>query len=69
MVTISTRIKRHGDLLAIAGSDSMTCSVRSARIRIMAHEELDIAVNEIVHMNRASQGSGDRRKTGLELSL
>jgi TatD DNase family protein len=49
MVTISTRIKRHGDLLAIAERfDDVFCSIGTHPHN--AHEELDIAVNEIVHM-------------------
>jgi len=47
MVTISTRIKRHGDLLAIAERyDDVFCSVGTHPHN--AHEELDIAVDEIV---------------------
>jgi TatD DNase family protein len=49
MVTISTRIKRHGDLLAIAERyDDVFCSIGTHPHN--AHEELDIAVDEIVRM-------------------
>jgi TatD DNase family protein len=49
MVTISTRIKRHGDLIAIAERyDDVFCSVGTHPHN--AHEELDIAVDEIVRM-------------------
>ena len=49
MVTISTRIKRHGDLLAIAERyDDVFCSVGTHPHN--AHEELDITVDEIVDM-------------------
>ena len=49
MVTISTRIKRHGDLLAIAERyDDVFCSVGTHPHN--AHEELDIAIDEIVRM-------------------
>jgi TatD DNase family protein len=49
MVTISTRIRRHGDLLAIAERfDDVFCSIGTHPHN--AHEELDIAVNEIVRM-------------------
>jgi len=47
MVTISTRIKRHGDLIAIAERyDDVFCSVGTHPHQ--AHEELDIAVDQIV---------------------
>src|SRR5258705_4297675 len=47
MVTISTRIKRHADLLAIAERyDDVFCSIGTHPHH--AHEELDIAVNDIV---------------------
>jgi TatD DNase family protein len=49
MVTISTRIKRHGDLLAIAERyDDVFCSIGTHPHN--AHEELDITIDEIVHM-------------------
>ena len=49
MVTISTRIKRHGDLLAIAERyDDVFCSIGTHPHN--AHEELDVAVDEIVRM-------------------
>jgi TatD DNase family protein len=49
MVTISTRIRRHGDLLAIAERfDDVFCSIGTHPHN--AHEELDIAVDEIVRM-------------------
>jgi TatD DNase family protein len=49
MVTISTRIKRHGDLIAIAERyDDVFCSIGTHPHN--AHEELDVAVNEIVRM-------------------
>jgi TatD DNase family protein len=49
MVTISTRIKRHGDLIAIVERyDDVFCSVGTHPHN--AHEELDIAVDEIVRM-------------------
>ena len=47
MVTISTRIKRHGDLIAIAERfDDVFCSIGTHPHN--AHEELDIALDEIV---------------------
>ena len=47
MVTISTRIKRHGDLIAIAERyDDEFCSIGTHPHH--AHEELDIAVDDIV---------------------
>jgi TatD DNase family protein len=47
IVTISTRIKRHNDLIAIAERyDDVFCSVGTHPHQ--AHEELDIAVDEIV---------------------
>src|SRR6266568_1585615 len=47
MVTISTRIKRHGDLIAIAERyDDVFCSTGTHPLH--AHEELDIAVDDIV---------------------
>ncbi len=47
MVTISTRIKRHGDLIAIAERyDDVFCSIGTHPHH--AHEELDIAVDDIV---------------------
>jgi len=47
MVTISTRIKRHGDLIAIAERyDDVFCSTGTHPHH--AHEELDIAVDDIV---------------------
>jgi TatD DNase family protein len=47
MVTISTRIKRHGDLIAIAERyDDVFCSIGTHPHQ--AHEELDIAVDDIV---------------------
>ena len=49
MVTISTRIKRHGDLLAIAERyDDVFCSIGTHPHN--AHEELDVTIDEIVHM-------------------
>jgi len=49
IVTISTRIKRHGDLIAIAERyDDVFCSVGTHPHQ--AHEELDIAVDDIVRM-------------------
>ena len=49
MVTISTRIKRHGDLIAIAERyDDVFCSTGTHPHH--AHEELDIAVDDIVRM-------------------
>jgi TatD DNase family protein len=49
MVTISTRIKRHGDLIAIAERyDDVFCSIGTHPHQ--AHEELDIAVHDIVRM-------------------
>ena len=49
MVTISTRIKCHADLLAIAERyDDVFCSIGTHPHN--AHEELDVAVDEIVHM-------------------
>ena len=49
MVTISTRIKRHGDLIAIAERyDDVFCSIGTHPHN--AHEELDVAIDEIVHM-------------------
>jgi TatD DNase family protein len=49
MVTISTRIKRHADLLAIAERyDDVFCSVGTHPHN--AHEELDVTIDEIVHM-------------------
>jgi TatD DNase family protein len=49
MVTISTRIKRHGDLLGIAERyDDVFCSVGTHPHN--AHEELDVTIDEIVHM-------------------
>jgi TatD DNase family protein len=49
MVTISTRIKHHGDLIAIVERyDDVFCSVGTHPHN--AHEELDIAVDEIVRM-------------------
>jgi TatD DNase family protein len=51
IVTISTRIKRHGDLIAIAERyDDVFCSVGTHPHQ--AHEELDIAVDEIVRMTK-----------------
>jgi TatD DNase family protein len=47
MVTISTRIKRHADLLAIAERyDDVFCSVGTHPHN--AHEELDVTIDEIV---------------------
>jgi TatD DNase family protein len=47
MVTISTRIKRHGDLIAIAERfDDVFCSIGTHPHN--AHEELDIALDEIM---------------------
>ena len=49
MVTISTRIKRHGDLIAIAERyDDVFCSIGTHPHN--AHEELDVTIDEIVHM-------------------
>ena len=49
MVTISTRIKRHADLLAIAERyDNVFCSIGTHPHN--AHEELDVTIDEIVHM-------------------
>jgi TatD DNase family protein len=49
MVTISTRIRRHGDLLAIAERfDDVFCSIGTHPHN--AHEELDVTIDEIVHM-------------------
>jgi TatD DNase family protein len=49
MVTISTRIKRRGDLLAIAERyDDVFCSIGTHPHN--AHEELDVTIDEIVHM-------------------
>ena len=49
MVTISTRIKRHAELIAIAERyDDVFCSVGTHPHQ--AHEELDIAVDDIVRM-------------------
>ena len=49
IVTISTRIKRHNDLIAIAERyDDVFCSIGTHPHQ--AHEELDIAVDEIVRM-------------------
>src|SRR5215470_19078074 len=49
IVTISTRIKRHGALIAIAEQyDDVFCSIGTHPHQ--AHEELDIAVDEIVRM-------------------
>jgi TatD DNase family protein len=49
IVTISTRIKRHSDLIAIAERyDDVYCSVGTHPHQ--AHEELDIAVDDIVRM-------------------
>jgi TatD DNase family protein len=51
MVTISTRIKRHGDLIAIAERyDDVFCSIGTHPHH--AHEELDIAVDDIVRTTR-----------------
>ena len=49
MVTISTRIRRHGDLIAIAERyDDVFCSIGTHPHN--AHEELDVTIDEIVHM-------------------
>jgi TatD DNase family protein len=49
MVTISTRIKCHADLLAIAERyDDVFCSIGTHPHN--AHEELDVTIDEIVHM-------------------
>jgi TatD DNase family protein len=49
MVTISTRIKRHADLLGITERyDDVFCSVGTHPHN--AHEELDVTIDEIVHM-------------------
>jgi TatD DNase family protein len=51
MVTISTRIKRHGDLIAITDRfPDVYCSVGTHPHQ--AHEELDITVGEIVARTR-----------------
>ena len=60
IVTISTRIKRHGDVLAIAERFAdVFCSVGTHPHH--AHEELDITVDDIVRTHAPSQGGGDRR--------
>jgi TatD DNase family protein len=49
IVTISTRIKCHADLLAIAERyDNVFCSIGTHPHN--AHEELDVTIDEIVHM-------------------
>jgi TatD DNase family protein len=49
IVTISTRIKCHADLLAIAERyDDVFCSIGTHPHN--AHEELDVTIDEIVHM-------------------
>ena len=51
IVTISTRIRRHSDLIAIAERyDDVFCSIGTHPHQ--AHEELDIAVDEIVRMTK-----------------
>ncbi len=60
MVSISTRIRRFDALLAIAEAhDNVFCSVGTHPH--YAHEELDVPVDEIVRLCRASQGGGHRR--------
>jgi TatD DNase family protein len=51
MVTISTRIKRHAELIAIAERyDDVFCSVGTHPHQ--AHEELDITIDDIVRMTK-----------------
>ena len=46
MVTISTRIRRHGDLLAIAERyDDVFCSIGTHPHN--AHEELDVTIDDV----------------------
>ena len=60
MVTISTRVRRQADLLAIADRfPDVFCSVGTHPHH--AHEELDIGAAELVRAHPPSQGGGDRR--------
>ena len=60
MVTISTRVTP-SQVCWRSPSDARTSSARSARIRTMPHEELDIEPRSSCGCRRASQGGGDRR--------
>ena len=60
MVTISTRVRRHAQVLAIAERfPNVTCSVGTHPHH--AHEELDITADDLVGRARPSEGRGDRR--------
>ena len=60
MVTISTRVKRHGEVLAIAERfPDVYCSVGTHPHH--AHEELDVAVDDLIVAHAPSQGGCDRR--------
>ena len=60
MVTISTRVRRQADLLAIAERfPDVFCSVGTHPHH--AHEELDIGAADLVARTPPSQGGGDRR--------
>ena len=60
MVTISTRVRRQADLLAIAERfPDVFCSVGTHPHH--AHEELDIGTADLVAAHPPSEGRGDRR--------
>ena len=60
MVTISTRVKRHADLLAITERfPDVYCSVGTHPH--YAHEELDVTTADLVARTRGAEGRGARR--------
>ena len=60
MVTISTRVKRHAQVLAIAENfREVFCSVGTHPNH--AHEEPDVDAKALIARREASEGRGDRR--------